>query len=48
MGKIEQLRVYGERLAEMIDWEEILAGKDEEFRVCGERTLFPQYTKRTA
>jgi Patatin-like phospholipase len=48
VGKIERLRVYGERLAEMIDWEGILAGTDEEFRVRGERTLFPQYAKRTA
>ena len=48
VGKIERLRVYGERLAEMIDWEAILAGTDEEFRVRSERTLFLQYAKRTA
>jgi patatin-like phospholipase/acyl hydrolase len=47
VGSIGRLRVYGERLAEMIDWEAILAGTDEEFRVRDDRALFPQYAKRT-
>jgi hypothetical protein len=48
VGKVGRLRLYGERLAEMIDWEAILAGTDERFRVRGDRTLFPQYARRTA
>jgi hypothetical protein len=44
---IEQLREYGDRLAEQIDWETILAGTDETFRVGYENRLFPQYAKET-
>lgn len=32
-GSVAKLREYGERLAEMIDWEAILAGTDTTFRV---------------
>jgi hypothetical protein len=47
-GEVGLLRVYGEQLAEMIDWKAILAGTDEEFRVREDRRLFPQYAKRRA
>ena len=40
---IEQLREYGERLAELIDWEAILAGTDTTFRVGGGKTQWGQY-----
>jgi hypothetical protein len=41
------LRVYGEQLAELIDWEAILEGTDEVFRVRSDRTLFLQYARQT-
>ena len=44
---IGQLREYGERLAELIDWEAILTGTDEEFRVDYGHKRFPQYAKQT-
>ena len=44
---IDRLRQYGERLAELTNWEAILAGTDETFRVDYERRLFPQYAKQT-
>jgi len=47
VGSIDRLREYGERLAELIDWEAILAGTDETFRVDYEKRLFPQYAKQT-
>jgi patatin-like phospholipase/acyl hydrolase len=47
VGSIGRLREYGERLAERIDWEEILDGTDEQFRVRGDRTSFRQYAKET-
>ena len=43
VGSIEQLREYGERLAELIDWEAILAGTDTTFRIDGNNTLWEQY-----
>jgi hypothetical protein len=46
-GAVERLRVYGERLAELIDWNAILDGTDERFRVRDGRTLFPEYAEKT-
>jgi len=46
-GAVEKLRVYGEQLADLIDWEALLDGTDEGFLVRGDRTLFPQYAKQT-
>jgi uncharacterized protein len=37
---------YGERLAEMIDWEAILAGTDTQFRIRKNNTLWEQYKVR--
>ena len=47
VGSANRLREYGERLAELIDWEAILAGTDATFRVDYEKRLFPQYAKET-
>jgi len=47
VGSINRLREYGELLAELTDWEAILAGTDETFRVNYEKRLFPQYAKQT-
>ncbi len=47
VGSIDRLREYGERLAELIDWEAILASTDVTFRVDYEKRLFPQYAKET-
>jgi uncharacterized protein len=44
---VEKLRVYGEQLADLIDWKAILDGTDKGFLVRGDRTLFPQYAKQT-
>jgi hypothetical protein len=48
VGAVEQLREYGERLARLIDWEAILEGTDERFRVRDDQKRFPQYAKETA
>jgi len=42
-----RLREYGERLAELIDWQAILEGTDEEFRVDYAKKRFSQYAKQT-
>ena len=47
VGRTARLREYGERLAELIDWEKILDGTDERFVVDYENRLFPQYAKET-
>jgi len=47
VGRTAQLREYGERLAELIDWENILDGTDTRFEVDYEHRLFPQYAKET-
>ena len=47
VGSIGRLREYGERLAELIAWEAILYGTDEEFRVDYGNKRFPQYAKGT-
>lgn len=41
--KIGRLIEYGESLAEMIDWEAILAGMDTRFRIGNTNTLWEQY-----
>ncbi len=46
-GSANRLREYGERLAELIDWEAILAGTDTTFRVGPEQKLWPQYARST-
>jgi len=45
--RMGRLREYGERLTDLIDWEAILAGTEEEFRVDYEHKRFPQYAKET-
>jgi hypothetical protein len=45
VGAVGRLREYGEQLAQLIDWEAILDGTDEEFRVRGDQKRFPQYAK---
>ena len=47
VGSAGRLREYGERLAELIDWEAILEGTDEEFRVDYGNKRFSQYAKET-
>jgi hypothetical protein len=47
VGAVERVREYGERLAALIDWEKILDGTDESFRVRDNRKRFPQYAKET-
>lgn len=42
-GRVEQLREVGERLADLIDWEAILAGADSPFRIDATNTLWEQY-----
>ena len=42
MGSVGQLRRYGERLTELIDWQAIHEGTDEEFRVDYAKKRFPQ------
>jgi uncharacterized protein len=44
-GAVERLREYGQQLARLIDWESILEGTDERFRVRGGQKSFPQYAK---
>jgi uncharacterized protein len=41
--KIGRLIEYGEQLAAMIDWEAILAGTDNRFRIDGTNTLWERY-----
>jgi hypothetical protein len=43
ISKIGQLLEYGERLAEKIDWEAILAGTETRFRIRSDNTLWEQY-----
>lgn len=43
---IPRLIEYGERLAELIDWEAILAGTDTRFRIGSTNTLWEQYKVR--
>jgi predicted acylesterase/phospholipase RssA len=43
IGSIDKLRGYGERLAERIDWEAILAGQALPFRIGKENTQWKQY-----
>ena len=40
---IGRLLKYGEELAEMIDWEAILAGTETHFRIGSHNTLWEQY-----
>jgi hypothetical protein len=48
VGAVGRLGEYGDELARLIDWEAILEGTDEEFRVRGDQKRFPQYAKETA
>jgi hypothetical protein len=43
---IERLLEYGERLAEKIDWQAILAGTETQFRIGNHNTLWEQYKVR--
>lgn len=45
--RVDRLYEYGEALAEKIDWEAILEGTDEEFRVRDDQKDFPEYAKET-
>jgi hypothetical protein len=42
---IDRLQTYGDRLAELIDWEAILAGTDTTFRIDEGTTAWEQYKK---
>jgi hypothetical protein len=42
---VNQLQGYGDRLAELIDWEAILAGTDTTFRIDKGTTAWEQYKK---
>ena len=44
--KIGRLLEYGERLAEKIDWEAILAGTETRFRIGSDNTLWEQYKEQ--
>jgi patatin-like phospholipase/acyl hydrolase len=44
--KIPRILEYGQRLAETIDWEAILAGTDTRFRIGSHNTLWEQYKVR--
>ena len=48
VGSVDRLREYGERLAELIDWEAILAGSHTRFSIGPEKTLWPQYKQSVA
>jgi hypothetical protein len=41
--KVSRLLEYGEKLAEMIDWDAILAGTETRFRIGRANTLWEQY-----
>lgn len=43
IGSVERLREYGERLAELIDWEAILDGSDTKFRIGRNKTHWHKY-----
>ncbi len=47
-SKIGRLVEYGERLAEKIDWEAILAGTETQFRIGTNNTLWEQYKVQVA
>lgn len=42
-GNVDRLWEYGEQLAELTDWEAILAGTDTTFRIGEHKTLWQQY-----
>jgi hypothetical protein len=48
VGAVDPLREYGNELARLIEWEAILDGTDEKFRVRGDQKRFPQYAKEIA
>jgi hypothetical protein len=45
VGRIGELRAYGERLAGAVDWPAILDGRDERFRVTDATTLPREYCR---
>ena len=45
VDRIGELRVAGERLAAVVDWEGVLAGRDDRFRVTDETTLPREYCR---
>jgi patatin-like phospholipase/acyl hydrolase len=47
-SKIDLILEYGERLAEKIDWEAILAGTEIRFRIGSDNTLWEQYKEALA
>ena len=44
--RVDELRAVGERLATTVEWEALLDGRDERFRVTDERTLPREYVSR--
>lgn len=44
--RVDELREVGERLAATVEWAAVLDGRDERFRVTGERTLPREYVSR--
>jgi hypothetical protein len=45
VGRIGELKGYGERLAAGVDWAAILAGRDERYRVTDTTTLPREYCR---
>ena len=45
---VGRLKEYGQRLADQIDWDAILAGTDTRFRIGPHKTLWMQYKKESA
>jgi hypothetical protein len=45
VGRIEDLRAYGERLAAAVDWPAILEARDERFRITDATTLPREYCR---
>lgn len=47
-GKIEKLVAYGQALADTIDWEAILSGREIKFRIGAAKTRWEQYKQKVA
>ena len=45
VGRIDELRALGERLAAAVDWTAILEGRDERYRVTNATTLPREYCR---
>lgn len=45
VGRLPELRAYGERLATSIDWDAVLSGRDTRFRITDDRTHPREYCR---